>query len=221
MLRTFFGYMRHALRDHNRKVPKGNDLEGNDSEGDDSESDDSKGAVRYYMVVGGSFEGIAAVFAMMRWWCDGIQTVPDFGESTLFTDLFQLWDAAKILQVPDAMWEVIERRITEVTEEYIPSLEDLKAAYDDFDFAPGHPVRFHTVNAWAEACLDGCTDLEGVDLEDLFGDRLQLQKDLNSAYDRLRVLRGETESTAANVEGMRVEEEDEEMGRGAESEMDG
>ena len=145
---------------------------------------------------------------------------PAYREKRLFPALYRLLDAAVFLEVPEAMFEVVESRLDEVVKEHVPSLEDLEAAYYESDFPVGHAVRSDTLEAWAAAYVDGRTVLDN-DVEHLFDDNLKLQQDLNNAIDRLRESEEDkVEDTAAGVEEMKVQDAEGHTGSSSEAKID-
>lgn len=135
----------------------------------------------FYVLHGGRASGVADVFNMMQSWCDGNKTVPTYPETRLFFSLFQLYEAAKVLQVPDPMIEMIQERLKEVIETEAPDDEDLAEGYDDFPaFPEGHEARRLTLYAWMEGYANDSPDLEE-DVSELFKDIPDLQRDVNDA----------------------------------------
>ena len=102
-------------------------------------------------LIGCELESVSAICVMIEWWCDGLKTLPVIRQATQFAGLSQLYQAAQMLQVPNAMFKVIGKRLDHVIENKIPTAEDLAAMYEDFP--KGHDARRYTLDAWMDGLL--------------------------------------------------------------------
>ena len=131
---------------------------------------------RNMIVSGCEYGAVSGIFDMVKWWCDGVRTVPDYPKERLFIDMYRLHDAAKMLRVPNAMLDVIEDRLDEIEESWFPEIKELVAVYADFP--NDHCARRHTLKSWTTAYLEGETDVEE-DIGELFEDHAELLRDVD------------------------------------------
>ena len=145
-----------------------------------------------FILYGGRRDAIAGIICMMKWWCNGLQAVPEFEEDSQFTAALQLLKAAQDLQVPDEMNNVIIKRVNEILVMETPTLNDLKAAYTcvDDEVDPTHPEdwsialprksRLLLIESWAVDYVRGNVETDE-DVESLFSEISELKRDLKEA----------------------------------------
>jgi hypothetical protein len=108
-------------------------------------------------VLGGESNAIEGIFAMMKWWCDGVRTGPDYPAETIFCDLYHLRQAALVLQVPKAMIQVIDDRFITASNSLVPTINDMIKIYEDFP--EYHNARSEIVSLWTNAHARGSMPL--------------------------------------------------------------
>jgi hypothetical protein len=133
-------------------------------------------------VIGGESNAMEEILSMMKWWGDGVKTVPEYPAETIFCDLYHLSEAALVLKVPSAMVQVIDDRLISASSNLVPGINDMIKIYEDFP--ADHYALWEVVGIWAHAHVNGTIPLHGsapaVLSEDLAQD---LEASVNSRRD--------------------------------------